>query len=506
MPTMRPEEAKNNSGSYSELKELLKDGSLLKTQGFVNGKWTNSANEKTFPVLNPATNELLVEMQDFSGHDTQAAIDVAEKAFVNWRKVTGEERSSLLLKFVRLMEENIDDLAVLLSLENGKPLDAAVGEVKYTIETARRFADDAKRITGEYLPNTSQDRKRFLVTKSPVGVCALLGPWNFPYLTSVRKFIGAVAAGCTSVFKPSEETPLGTAALIELTARAGFPAGVVNYLPCSRESVVEVGDVMTASPTVGMLSFTGSSAVGKILYQKSAPTVKKLALELGGNAPFIVFKDADVDAAVKGAVGSKFANCGQVCVSANRIYVHEDIYDEFAKKMIDSVNAIKVGKYNEDGVTLGPLINTRAVERVEGLVENAKKLGAEIAVGGARHNLGGNFFQPTVILNATAEMDVHNQEIFGPVACLYKFSSEEEVVDIANNVRYGLAAYFYTQDAARMFRVSELLEAGGVAVNSSSFSSLYTPFGGYKESGIGREGGPGIEEYLETKSTAISFV
>eukprot|EP01135_Chromosphaera_perkinsii_P008329 Nk52_evm8s1271 gene=Nk52_evmTU8s1271 len=486
----------------SSIASLLSDPSLYKTQGLINGKWVD-ANE-TFEVTNPATNEVIAKVQDLDAEYAERAITAAQESFMKWRNVCCDERCAILEKYVKLLQDNMEDIVLLLSMENGKNLNDSRFEVQFTIDNVRWYCEEARRVQGEFIPGKTPDGTTYLVTKMPIGPIAALVPWNYPLFLGVRKFIGAASAGCTAVVKPSSQTPLSTAAMMELASRAGFPAGVFNFVPCSKKNRDSVGRVLTSSPLIKMVSFTGSCKVGKELYKQCAPTVKKITLELGGNSPFIVFDDADVDAAAMGGCALKMMNCGQVCVNANRFFVHEKVYDAFVQKFVEAASQLKVGKYNDEGAPMGPLIDEKAVKRMEGLIADAVEKGAKVALGGARHALGGNFFQPTVLLGTTSEMRVYKEEIFGPIACIYKFSSEEEAISRANDVSFGLAAYFYSKNMSRVLRVNSALEAGNIGINTPMFLSNYIPFGGVKESGVGREAGRNcIEEFLETKSSAL---
>ncbi|MCD8570134.1 MAG: NAD-dependent succinate-semialdehyde dehydrogenase [Alphaproteobacteria bacterium] len=473
----------------------LKNESLLKTGLFINNKW--EALPKTFPVTNPANGAKIADIADGGEAETKAAIDAADAALKSWASKSAKERAAILRKWNDLILENLEDLAQLMTAEQGKPLNESRGEVKYGASFIEWFAEEGKRAYGETIPSTIPGA-RMLTIKQPVGVCAAITPWNFPNAMITRKVGPALAAGCTIVLKPPQETPLSSLALAELAVQAGIPAGVINIVP-TRDSRT-VGGVLCADDRVRKLSFTGSTEVGRVLMRQSADTIKKLSLELGGNAPFIVFDDADIDAAVAGAIICKFRNAGQTCVCANRLYVQEGIYDEFARKFTAKVKELKVGNGAEEGVEVGPLINEKAIDKVKELVDNATTHGAKIETGGKPHTLGGLFYEPTVITGMKPMMRMSCEEIFGPVAPLFPFKTEEEVLKLANATEYGLAAYFYTRDLARAFRVAEALESGMVAVNSPILSTEAAPFGGIKQSGIGREGSKyGIEDYLELK-------
>jgi succinate-semialdehyde dehydrogenase/glutarate-semialdehyde dehydrogenase len=477
----------------------LKDASLLKTQALIDGAWCGADDGATFPVTDPASGALLAAVPDMGVAETRRAIAAAERAWPAWRALTGLARAAVLRKWFELMLAHAEDLALLMTSEQGKPLAEARSEVAYAASFVEWFAEEAKRIQGDTLATTQAD-KRFLVLKQPVGVCAAITPWNFPAAMITRKVAPALAAGCTVVVKPAEQTPLSALALAELALRAGFPPGVINVLTGSASSAPKIGGELTANPTVRKLSFTGSTEVGRLLMAQCAPTVKKVSLELGGNAPFIVFDDADLEAAVEGALASKYRNTGQTCVCANRLLVQDGIYEAFAAKLAQRVKAMPVGPGTEAGVVQGPLIDEQALAKVEAHVADALQKGARILTGGRRHALGGTFYEPTVIADVTPDMKCAREETFGPVAPLFRFKTEAEAIALANDTEYGLAAYFYSRDVARCFRVGEALEYGMVGVNTGVFSNEVAPFGGIKQSGIGREGSKyGIEEYLEIK-------
>lgn len=470
---------------------------MLKTQAYINGQWVNAANAKTFVVTNPANGLKIVEVADVGALETKQAITAADKALVSWRAKTAKERSQLLRNWFDLTVQHKDDLARLMTLEQGKPLNEALGEVMYGASFIEWFAEEAKRVYGDVIPATGGD-KRLLTVKQPVGVVAAITPWNFPIAMITRKAAPALAAGCTIVIKPSEETPLCALALAELAHRAGIPAGVLNVV--TGKDAVSIGGELTSSTLVRKLSFTGSTPVGKKLIAQCAQTVKRTSMELGGNAPFIVFDDADLDAAVEGALASKYRNAGQTCVCANRILVQDAVYDAFAAKLAARVDAFKVGEGTIPGVHIGPLINKAAVEKVDQLVSGALKGGAKALVGGKRSTQGELFYSPTILTGVTADMAIFNEEIFGPVAPLFRFKTEAEAIAMANATPYGLAAYFYAGDLARIWRVAEGLEYGMVGINEGLISTEVAPFGGVKESGTGREGSKyGIDEYLEIK-------
>jgi succinate-semialdehyde dehydrogenase/glutarate-semialdehyde dehydrogenase len=456
-------------------------------------------------VTDPADGRLLAAVPDCGAIETQRAIAVADAAWPAWRSKTAKERASLLRRWYELILAAADDLAQLITAEGGKPLSEAKGEVAYGASFVEWFAEEGKRAYGESIPTTAGD-KRLLTIRQPVGVCAAITPWNFPLAMITRKVAPALAAGCVVIVKPAEQTPLTALALAELASRAGIPAGVFNVLTGSAQSAIAIGGKLTASPVVRKLSFTGSTEVGRLLMAQCAPTIKKLSLELGGNAPFIVFDDADVDAAVEGALIAKYRNTGQTCVCANRLLVQSGVYEEFAAKLAARVAQLKVGSGFEEGVVQGPLIEASAVAKVEAHIADAVALGARVLTGGKRHALGGTFFEPTVLADVTTAMRVAREETFGPVAPLFRFASEAEAVEMANATEYGLAAYFYSRDMARCFRVGEALEYGMIGVNTGLISNEVAPFGGVKQSGIGREGSKhGLDEYLEIKYLCFSI-
>ncbi len=466
---------------------------LRKTQCLIDGKWTGG--EDT-PVTNPANGEVIAKVPNFGDVQAQQAVDAASEAFKTWSVSLAKDRSAILRRWFELIVENADELAAILTQEQGKPLAEARGEIIYAASFVEYYAEEAKRIYGETIPSPFKDG-RIIVVRQPVGVVAAITPWNFPAAMITRKVAPAFAAGCTAVVKPAPDTPLTAFALAKLAQDAGLPNGVLNVIS---GDAVAIGNVMCTRPEVRTLTFTGSTPVGKILYRQCADTVKKLGLELGGNAPFIVFDDADIDAAVQGAMASKFRNAGQTCVCANRIYVQDGVYDEFARKLTAEVAKLKVGPGDEAGVTTGPLINAAAVAKAKDHVSDAVAKGAEIAIGGKPHESGENFFAPTVLTEVTTEMKITREETFGPVAPLYRFSKDEEVVELANATEFGLASYFYARDIGRIWRVAEALEYGMVAINTGVLSTEVAPFGGVKESGVGREGSRhGIEEFTELK-------
>jgi len=475
---------------------LIQDKALLRSTMFLGGKWIAADSGATLAVHDPATGAVLAAVPNCGAAETRRAIAAADSALPAWRALTAKQRSQTLQRWFALINDNADDLAQLITAEGGKPLAEAKGEVAYGASFVEWFAEEGKRAYGETIPATLAD-KRLVVVKQPIGVCAAITPWNFPLAMITRKVAPALAAGCTVVVKPAEQTPLTALALAALAEQAGFPAGVFNVLT---GDPVAIGGELTASPVVRKLSFTGSTEVGRLLMAQSAPTIKKLSLELGGNAPFIVFDDADVDAAVNGALIAKYRNTGQTCVCANRILVQAGVYEEFAQKLAARAAAMKVGAGSEDGVMQGPLIDAGALAKVEAHVADALAKGARVLCGGARHERGGNFFQPTVLADVTPAMRVAREETFGPVAPLFRFSSEAEAVAMANDTEFGLAAYFYSRDVARCWRVGEALEYGMVGVNTGLISNEVAPFGGIKQSGLGREGSKyGIEDYLEIK-------
>ena len=481
---------------------LLNDPSLLKTDALINGQWL--AGSSRFDVTDPATGAKLADVANLGPAEAEAAIAAANAAWPAWRSKTGKERSVLLRKWYDLLMANVEDLGRLMTAEQGKPLAEAKGEVTYGASFVEWFAEEAKRVNGETLPQFDNNR-RLMVIKQPIGVCAAITPWNFPLAMITRKVAPALAAGCPVVIKPAELTPLTALAAAELAVRAGIPAGVLNVLTADSANSIAVGKVFCASDVVRHISFTGSTEVGRILMAQSAPSIKKLSLELGGNAPFLVFDDADVDSAVEGAMASKYRNAGQTCVCANRIYVQEGVYDEFVKKFAAKVQSLKVGNGFEDGVVQGPLIEPAAIEKVQRHVQDAIQRGGQLVTGG--QVLKGQFFQPTVVANATPDMLCAKEETFGPFAPIFRFKTEQEAIDAANNTEFGLASYFYSRDVGRIFRVSEALEYGMVGINVGIIATEHVPFGGVKHSGLGREGSShGMEEYVEMKYLCIGDV
>ncbi len=475
--------------------QTLQDHELLRTGYLVNGEWRSL--EETFEVLNPASGETIARVARAGKAETEAAISAAARAFPVWRAKPAKARSEILYRWYQLILEHKSWLAHLMTTEQGKPLKEAAGEVEYAASFIQWFAEQAKRANGEIIPSVKPG-SRILATREPVGVVAAITPWNFPMAMLTRKLGPALAAGCTGVIKPANNTPLCAFALLALAQKAGVPDGVLNAVAGNTQ---EISDAIMASHAVRKISFTGSTAVGKTLMRNAAETVKKISLELGGNAPYIVFDDADIDAAIEGAIANKFRNAGQVCVSVNRFFIQEGIYERFVSQLAEAVRRLKVGDGMEEGVNVGPLIEPAAVDKVREHVEDARSKGARILTGGKAHELGGNFWQPTVLADASDEMLLAQEETFGPVAACFRFSTEEEVLQRANNTPYGLAAYFYTRDLQRVFRVSAALESGMVGINECAVSTELGPFGGVKESGLGREGSIlGLEEFLEVKT------
>ena len=486
-----------NAPSRAGLPALnLKDPKLFREQCYIDGAWVAADSKKTFPVDNPASGEIIGNVPDMGAAETKRAIEAADKAWPAWRAKTAKERAAILRKWFDLMMANQDDLGLILTTEQGKPLAEAKGEIAYGASFVEWFAEEAKRIYGDVIPQHQAD-KRILVLKQPIGVSAMITPWNFPNAMITRKAAPALAAGCTVVIKPAEQTPFSALAMAELAERAGIPKGVFNVITGDAPTI---GKEMCANPTVRKVSFTGSTEVGRILMRQSADTIKKLSLELGGNAPFIVFDDADLDAAVEGAIASKYRNAGQTCVCANRIYVQDTVYDAFAAKLAEKVKEFKVGIGTEAGVIIGPLIDQQGMKKVEEHVADATAKGAKVMLGGKAHSRGGLFFEPTILTGVTQQMRVSNEETFGPVAPLYRFKTDDEAIAMANATEFGLAGYFYSRDIGRVFRAAEQMETGMVCVNSGILSTEVAPFGGVKQSGLGREGSKyGIEEYLEVK-------
>ena len=476
---------------------MLKNTSLLKAHGYINGQWVGDDAKSRFDVTNAYTNEVISTLPEMGKKETDAAIDAANAAWPDWRSRTAKERAIILKKWFDLIMSNQEDLAILMTAEQGKPLAEARGEVGYGASFIEWFAEEGKRTYGDIIPTPTNDR-RILVIKQPIGVVASITPWNFPIAMITRKCAPALAAGCPVVIKPAAETPLSALAIAELAEQAGIPKGIINVVVGTNSS--EIGQALTSSPIVRKLSFTGSTAVGKILTRDCAATMKKVSMELGGNAPFIVFDDADIDSAVAGAMLSKFRNTGQTCVCTNRFLVQEGIYDEFVNRLAEAVKTLNVGNGMDDGVNQGPLISLKALEKVQDHVSDAIDRGALVVAGGKPHKIGGTTFEPTVISNVDSSMKIASEETFGPLAPVFKFSTEKEAIDMANDTEFGLASYFYTNDVNRVWRVSEALEYGMVGVNEGVISNEVAPFGGIKESGLGREGSHyGIDDFLELK-------
>ncbi|HUZ63792.1 MAG TPA: NAD-dependent succinate-semialdehyde dehydrogenase [Acetobacteraceae bacterium] len=481
----------------------LKDPTLLRQANHIDGKWVQADSGRTFAVRNPATGEMVGEVPAMGRAETRRAIEAANRAQPAWRAMLAKERAAILRRLFDLMLANTDDLAIIMTAEQGKPLTESKGEIAYAASFIEWFAEEGKRVYGDIVPQNLKGR-RILVTKEPIGVFAAITPWNFPAAMITRKAGPGWAAGCTGVIRPASQTPFSALALAVLAERAGMPAGVCNIITGPSG---ETGAEITANPLVRKLSFTGSTEVGAKLLAQCAPTIKKTSMELGGNAPFIVFDDADLDAAITGAMASKFRNTGQTCVCANRILVQNGVYEAFAAKLKAAVEAMKVGNGMEPGVSQGPLINPDAVKKVEEHIADALRRGAKILTGGARHALGGNFFQPTILAEVPAKAQIFQEETFGPVAPLFRFETEEEALKLANDTEFGLAAYFYARDIGRIFRVAEALEYGIIGINEGIISTEVAPFGGMKSSGLGREGSKyGIEEYIEVKYLALGGI
>ncbi len=481
----------------------LKDPSLFRQACCIDGQWVQAASGKTLPVRNPATGALIGEVPALSAADTRQAIEAAARAFPAWRAMLAKERAAILRRLFTLMLDNTDDLAVIMTAEQGKPLAESRGEIAYAASFIEWFAEEGKRVYGDTIPQP-QPGRRIIVTKEPIGVFAAITPWNFPAAMITRKAGPGWAAGCTGVIRPASQTPFSALALAVLAERAGMPPGVCNVITGPSG---ETGGELTANRLVRKLSFTGSTEVGAKLLAQIAPTVKKASMELGGNAPFIVFDDADLDAAVVGAIASKFRNAGQTCVCANRLLVQDGVYEAFTEKLKTAVAALKVGNGMDEGVTQGPMINAEAVEKVEAHIRDAVGRGARVAMGGGRHELGGTFFQPTVLTEVPRTADIFREETFGPAAALFRFSTEAEAIEMANDTEFGLAAYFYARDVGRIFRVAEALEYGIIGCNEGIISTEVAPFGGMKSSGLGREGSKyGIEDYLEIKYLALGGI
>jgi succinate-semialdehyde dehydrogenase/glutarate-semialdehyde dehydrogenase len=481
----------------------LNNKSLFKEKCFVNGLWTDSLSGKTIEVNNPATMEIVGKVPNFTAEETKSAIDHADKAFQSWKNTTAKERSIILKKWSDLIIEHVDDLAKIMTIEQGKPLAEAKGEILMGASYIEFYAEEAKRVYGDIIPDP-RPGKRIVIIKQPVGVVGAITPWNFPNSMITRKCAAALAVGCTTVVKPASQTPFSALAVAELAKAAGFPNGVFNIITGSAK---EIGMELTKNPKIKKISFTGSTEVGKILMEQSASTVKKLSMELGGHAPFIVFEDANIDEAVTGALQSKFRNSGQTCICTNRLFVHEKVYDSFLEKFTNEVKKIKVGNGLNDGIVSGPLIDKSSLDKVIDHVQDAVNTGAKIAVGGEVHSLGGNFYQPTVLSNVSTEAKITFEETFGPVAPLYKFSSDDEVIKMANDTPYGLASYFYSRDIGRIWKVAEALEYGIVSINNGLPTIPEIPFGGVKESGMGREGSRyGLDDYLIIKYISMGGI
>lgn len=482
----------------------LQDPTLLRTQAYVGGEWIDADSGATFDVTDPATGEVVASVADLGVDETRRAVDLAEVAQKAWAARTAKDRGAVLRRWYELFLEHKEDLALIMTSEMGKPIGESRGEVVYAANFIDWFAEEGKRAYGEVIP-THDPTKRLLVLKQPVGVVSAITPWNFPQAMITRKVAPALAAGCASLVRPASETPLSALAAAELADRAGLPPGLLNVIPATDSPAV--GRELTTNPTIRKISFTGSTPIGKLLLGQAAGTVKKASMELGGNAPFIVFDDADIDAAVEGAIVSKYRNSGQTCVCANRFLVQDGVYDEFAKKFAEAVADLKVGPGIDESSEIGPLVNEDAIDKVEELVQGALAEGAGVLTGGRRHALGRTYYEVTVLTDVTPDMAIHGEEIFGPVAPLFRFSTEDDAIAIANATEYGLAAYFYAADMGRIWRVSESLEYGMVGVNTGLISTEVAPFGGFKESGIGREGSHhGLDEYLETKYVAIGGI
>lgn len=482
----------------------LQDPTLLRTQAYIGGEWIDADSGATFDVTDPATGDVVASVADLGVDETRRAVDLAEVAQKGWAACTAKDRGAVLRRWYELFLEHKEDLALIMTSEMGKPIGESRGEVVYAANFIDWFAEEGKRAYGEVIP-THDPTKRLLVLKQPVGVVSAITPWNFPQAMITRKVAPALAAGCASLVRPASETPLSALAAAELADRAGLPPGLLNVIPATDSPAV--GRELTTNPTIRKISFTGSTPIGKLLLGQAAGTVKKASMELGGNAPFIVFDDADIDAAVEGAIVSKYRNSGQTCVCANRFLVQDGVYDEFAKKLAEAVADLKVGPGIDESSEIGPLVNEDAIDKVEELVQGALAEGARVLTGGRRHALGRTYYEVTVLADVTPDMAIHGEEIFGPVAPLFRFSTEDDAIAIANDTEYGLAAYFYAADMGRIWRVSESLEYGMVGVNTGLISTEVAPFGGFKESGIGREGSHhGLDEYLETKYVAIGGI
>jgi|TARA_B110000046_G_scaffold185604_1_gene228051 succinate-semialdehyde dehydrogenase/glutarate-semialdehyde dehydrogenase len=477
----------------------LKDQELLQSKAFINGAWVDAKDGATMPVTNPANGELIGTVPDMGAVETAEAIDVANVSWASWRSITAKERAKVLHRWFELIMQAQDDLALIMTAEQGKPLAEAKGEVAYGANFIEWFSEEAKRSYGDVIPSHGVD-KRIIVIKQPIGVVAAITPWNFPIAMITRKVGPALAAGCPVVVKPSEDTPLSALALCVLAKRAGLPDGLLNVVTCSKPNAIAVGGELTSSKIVRKVSFTGSTAVGKLLMRQSSDTIKKVSLELGGNAPFIVFDDADLDAAIEGVLASKYRNTGQTCVCANRILVQDGVYDDFVARLSEAVSKFKVGPGLEGDTQQGPLINKAALAKVQAHVDDAVAKGGRIVLGGKPHSLGGTFFEPTIIADATTDMIFAKEETFGPLAPIFRFTTEEEAIEMANDTEFGLSSYFYSENMARIWRVAEALETGMVGINEGIISTEVAPFGGIKSSGLGREGSRyGMDDYLEMK-------
>jgi succinate-semialdehyde dehydrogenase/glutarate-semialdehyde dehydrogenase len=474
----------------------LSDSKLFRQKCYVNGDWIEADDGNTIDVTNPVDNSIIGTIPKLGSEETRRAIQGAEKAQKKWRQLTGKERSAILRNWYNLMMENQEDLAILMTIEQGKPLNESRGEILYAASFIEWFAEEGKRVYGDTIPGHQRD-KRIVVLKEPIGVCAAITPWNFPSAMITRKAGPALAAGCSMVVKPATSTPYSALAMAELAERAGVPPGVLSVVTGGSS---DIGGELTSNPIVRKLTFTGSTEVGRTLIEQCAGTIKKVSMELGGNAPFLVFDDADLDEAVEGAMASKYRNTGQTCVCANRILAQDGIYDAFTEKLADAVKKLKVGNGLDDGVTQGPLIDMAAVEKVEQHITDAVSKGAKIVVGGGRHSMGGTFFQPTLLVDVTPTMQITREETFGPLAPIYRFHTDDEGIKLANDTEFGLAAYFYARDVNRIWKVSEELESGIIGINTGLISTEVAPFGGVKQSGIGREGSHyGLDDYLEIK-------
>jgi succinate-semialdehyde dehydrogenase/glutarate-semialdehyde dehydrogenase len=498
--------APDSKANLQDIRSFLKDPQLFKQDAFINGQWISASDGiGSFTVDNPATGQIIANVANLGPQQAEQAIKAADQALAGWKALLGKERAAIMRKWFELIIANANDLASLMTLEQGKPLIEARGEVTYGASFIEWFAEEAKRVTGA-IPSTTWADKRLMVLKQPIGVCAAITPWNFPVAMITRKIAPAMAAGCTVVIKPAEQTPLCALAIAELAVRAGVPAGVINVVTADANQSIAIGKVLCESTTVRHLSFTGSTEVGRILMAQCAPTVKKIALELGGHAPFIVFDDANIDAAVQGAIASKYRNSGQTCVCANRFYVHKKVHDEFVTKFAQASKAIKVGNGMDQGITQGPLIDQQGIEKVERHVADAIEKGARLITGGKRTEANKMFFEPTILANVKTNMLITYEETFGPVAPVIPFESDEEVTQLANSSQFGLASYFYSRDIGRIWKVAEALEFGMVAINTGLFSNEVAPFGGVKQSGLGREGSSwGIDEYLEMKYLCVGM-